>query len=83
MKVSVLLLAMLVLLAASTAAIDIDDVKNKKDAREFLKQAKNKVAAAKEIHAKLVSLGRAKQANKFMKRAKSVIRRRRKQNKDD
>ncbi|XP_019621844.1 PREDICTED: uncharacterized protein LOC109468059 [Branchiostoma belcheri] len=83
MKVSVLLLVTLVLLAASTAAMDLEDVKTKNDVRAYIKAAGNKVEAAKALHAKMVSQGKDKIAKRFIKRARRAFKKRRQQRKDD
>ncbi|KAI8494543.1 hypothetical protein Bbelb_277690, partial [Branchiostoma belcheri] len=60
---------------------DLDDITNRSDIKKYMRNADDKVAAAKAIYNKMVSMGKAKAAERFQKRAKAYIRRSRRKEK--
>ncbi|XP_035693035.1 uncharacterized protein LOC118427379 isoform X1 [Branchiostoma floridae] len=72
---SALLLALVccALLVEDATAADLSELKTKADLRDYMKNADDKDAAVQEIYDLLVSQGKEKFAEKFMKKAQAYI----------
>ncbi|CAH1245389.1 Hypp7474 [Branchiostoma lanceolatum] len=80
MKVSTLSALLLTLVCCAMLAEvvtggkgDLDSLKTKKDVIRYIKAADDQIAAAKDVYAKLVAMGKIKLAKRFQKRAKSYF----------